>query len=285
MEKTYSVPLLKLYGPLLLLCFLVLAFIKTGWSGHDVLLTLSPFGDFVDLHYKVTNASAVRAVIVAMALASMASYLIYDYSKFFPQNFVFDAFYDTEGIAEHLGNIAPAYLRGLIIPTDAEAQRQAWMAYLDGKLAASVPTAAPFFTSNDGILTSMGETRFKMDKGRGFQHYHIKVSEGSLETKLERSGEEPRFLFSKFKMIESKFDHVCVTLRDFFLLRGTVLRTIYSQSLIMGHTQGALPWAFIIYGITPLTIFPWPTIGKTVYLGVVDDKRGIVVPFGYAVYQ
>ncbi|HZL29118.1 MAG TPA: hypothetical protein VFC39_21510 [Acidobacteriaceae bacterium] len=282
MEIDFGTPLFKLYGPLVIVAIIIFALIHTGGADHAVLLTLKPFADFVDLHMSITGTFAVRGTLVLLALLSLSSYVFYDYSKFFPQHFLFDVFCDKEGIYEALGAVPRSCLGILTVPDDAETRRHVWMKYLDAQLAPLISLDKPSFVLKGENIHGTGTAEFKMEKRRGLQQYQITVSEGNLKTELDSSGHLELILFSQFSKIPSVYDIVCLTLHDFFVRRGTILRTRYKQSLRAHNKQDLLP-DFEVLAVTPVTIFSWPSIGKTVYMVIVDET--FAVPFGFAIYR
>lgn len=272
----------ELYLPLILAVTCIVGLLRTRKGEKHTLIKLKPFGDFVDYHVEISNAFVIRSFLVIGAFAFLSAYLLYDYSKFFPQHYQMEVFYDERGIAQSLKEFTAAEIASLSIPRNTAQYRERYFKQLDVEVRKVLGTQE-FYSVKQGYTHSSGSTFIVVEKMGGWQNYHVVESQGELTHILEVPDHPPRQFYTRFEKLASEDDYISLTISDLFVRRRIMLRTRYKQILVENSLSAGFLFKLSLVGITKVTIFPWPHVSNTVYLARFENVG--LVPVAYAIYR
>src|SRR5580700_11271342 len=272
----------ELYSPLMLAIVCVFVFCRTVRGQKRTIFNFKPFGSFVEYKFEVSNIFLIRGSLVVALVGCFASYLLYDYESFFPQDYKMEVFFDERGLSQSLSMFSANELKDLSIPAERSKYRELYVQQLDAEVQKAFGDPA-FFGGKAGYVYSTGHAQFAAEKTGGWQNYHVVASEGQLTHFYDAPNQPHKEFYTKFEKLPSADDYLSVTMSDLYVRHSIVLRTQYKQFLVQNKMSEALLFKLTLVGITKVTIFPWPHVSDTVYLARFENVR--LVPVAYAVYR
>ena len=230
----------------------------------------------------VSNIVLVRALLVGVALLSLITALISDYSHLYPKTLRMNVFFDRRGIERILKGFSPAERKEIGLLEEYEEHRQAYYASLDRELE-RVLRERVIFADHHADVHSEGETTFITEKVSGAQRYCIEESEGRLQHVLERPRQTPLRFMTFFEKRSSASDYFEPSLWRLVQGRGCIITPRFNQLLAEDMKSSGRVFDHAIVGITRLRLYPYPSYSTTLYATEVPD--GGLAPIGYAVYK
>lgn len=225
----------------------------------------------------------VRIILVLGVFAFLSSYLFYDYSTFFPQDYQMEVFFDERGIAQSLGTLSSDEHQSLAIPADFKNYQQQYFQQIDSEIRHIFGNRADFFNLRDGYVHSVGDAHVVPEKIDGWQNYYVKRADGELTHILEIPNKSPQQFYTRFEKLPSEDDYIRASLTDLFVRHHIVLRTQYKHILVQNNLSQEFVFKLTVVGVTKPTVFPWPRVSNTIYLA--DFRNVGLVPVAYAVYR
>lgn len=257
--------------------FLLLFLIKNDGSA-----TLTLKVPFIDATFPVKRIWGIRALILVMAVTSLSAYRMIDLSSLFPPKMEMQVFYDEVGIQAALAEFSEEDLKQLGKPTLSKDRRAFYYDELDRRLNEQLGGNV-FFSLQDGIVHSEGETVIAVKKEEGFLKYVLKDASGKLEHILERPGEPDISFVSFFEMHDTQYNFMHPKLWDVIKNNGMLMQPRFKQIIAEDFTSRRVVFDHTLVGATKIRALPSLTFGNTVYFFVDDD--GKLVPIAYAIYS
>ena len=274
---------IKLYGPLALsitILSLLLAIDSNSFSAKAVIV---PFG-LLSFEIQISSLLLVRCAIIAGAALPLVAFLIYDFSKFFPDRFELTVFFDADGIARTLSLLSPSERILLRIPEEYEQDRRKYYEKMDQDLARTFSdnpeyiAGEGFYALNAGRIRGEGVTSFKLSKiGGGLQYYRIDAAEGNIRQVLERE-EKADFSFeSRFDLYPSAADLIRGSVIDIYWRREFLFRPTFKQ--VLSDRSDRRKIHHLIISAFKVYFFPYPHVSDILYLWECGEAR---IPVAYA---
>lgn len=272
--------ILKLYGPIAvsLMLFFILFKIKDSSKTVTIPLSIGFIGTQIDVKSKTLKQLLTFLSIIAV----FSSYLVYDYSTFFPEQLEMEVFFDKEGIESSLKNYDKDELELLSVVEDYEKYKDIYYHDLDDAVNKMISIDS-FYSFSNGVLHGYGSTVFKVKKIEGIQNYYIVKSEGSIKHVLERPNEMEISFVSYFEKIKSRNDYLKPTLADIYLKQEIIIKPMFKQIIAENKKSSGTTFNHILYGVTKIHFFPFPYFENTIYLFKYKDVG--LIPIAYSIYQ
>lgn len=269
--------ILKLYGPFFCSLVLLVASLRAGF-GDEAILTIQKYGfDFV-----VTKTIAGRVAFIVGALSFFSYYLYMDYSQFFPSHFEMEVFYDDEGIEKSLNVFTQEELSQLGYTGRNKSLIASYYQSLDNKLR-EILSYEGFFSIEDGVVHSEGETSFKVTQTMGIHNYYITESKGQL-THILDAPRRPKIEFlSFFEKIPSSTDYIRPSFGQIVFDQELIVSPRFKQIIAEKNKSDGVIFDHTLIGVTKIYLLPYPNFSNTVYFYDAQEKG--IIPIGYAVYK
>lgn len=269
--------IVKLYLPFFSSLALLFFAFRTNFGNTEV-LRIEKFG----FNIVVTRTLAGRAAFLIGALSFFSYYLYMDYSKFFPSHFEMEVFYDKEGIRNSLEIFTDTELKDLGYEGENTTLIDEYYKSLDERLR-QILSYEGFFSLDNGIVHSEGETSFKVQQTSGIHNYYVTESKGQLTHLLEVPG-KPRVSFlSFFDKISTSSDYIRSSISQIVLNRELTISPKFKQIIAEKNKSDGVVFDHALIGITKIYLFPYPSFSNTLYF--YDAGNRGIVPIGYAVYK
>jgi hypothetical protein len=272
---------LKLLLPIITFIIFFSVFLFLNENNHrEINMGLDYLGISFEIPFSVYFIK--KFVLLLLSLASLLSYLFFNFSDLFPSRLKMEVFFDLEGIKKCLCLYSPNELKELsIITNDIEKYQNDY--YESINVEAQKILKTPFFNLNNKDIHSEGETTFVVEKFKGIQNYHITESKGELKHIIEREKLDKKEFYTFFEKISSPSDILTPSFKDIFISNKIILKPRFKQIITQKVKEKGKVFNHILCGYTIITFFPFPKYSKTIYL--LDKNNVGLIPIGYAVYR
>lgn len=271
----------KLYGPVVVFVLLLIIAFTTKQPDKSIDLSIGIL-DIVKIPVPISNIILLKGLIILAAFIPLSFYVLYDFTKLFPKHLKMEVFFDKHGIKESLRIFSDRELKKLNILMDFEEYQEKYYNDLDEELKKLI-SSENFFTIRHGVVRGEGEATIVVEKTSGFQNYYVNDSKGQLTLYSEQPQSKIVSFRSFFEKVSSVNDYLNPSLKDIYLEKKITLKTMYKQIVAeMYHSDGVI-FHHILYGVTKIYFFPFPSFSHTIYLFEYENIG--LIPIGYAVYR
>ena len=283
MDSFFNI-IVKLYGPIvisiILLSLLFTLRKNEKRDGKKAAIPINILG-IIQFELPLTRVQ-IRFVIVLASIVSLLSYLIYDFSVFFPRELEMEVFYDPEGLQKSLKEFDQEELKKLRIIDNYEKYQSVYYDDLDKEIK-SMLSLDKFFSLKDGIVHSEGDTDFLVKKIEGIHNYYVEKSDGKLKHILERPQKKSISFISFFEKVNSNNDYLKPSVFDIFIKRRIIIKPMFKQIIAENYKSAGVIFHHVVYGAMRIDILPFPKFSNTIYL--FEIKNVGCIPIAYAVYK
>lgn len=252
----------KLYAPIVIffLMFSLIFFVLP--DGDTTRISVAPFG-FFTLSVPITNDWLLRSFLIICSFIPLASYLIYDFSSFFPDHFQIEIFFDDTGLEERLKILTSDERSKLRIAANYNEGRMRYYEMMDTSMASTFCDNSKFdpgdgfYAINTGWIRCEGHVKIKLRKiAGGLQHYRIDNANGELKQLLERPGKKDFSFESRFERYPSSADIIKGSLRDIYIHKEILLYPTFKQ--ILSDRSDKRTIHHLVIAVTKVYFFPYP---------------------------
>lgn len=278
------------YGPSIVSMFLLFLVIFSPKfvsvpSNVSVSPTISVVGIQIPLTVWLKNIWLIRGVILLAAMAGFIKTLSVDFSKYFPDTFRMDVYFDTAGLDRNLALHSANELKALRLTSD-------WKDHIpkyDDEVIHNLDHL--WHRSSTGSIRDVfkrerlhasGTTTFKVKK-IGLLSYKIVDSQGALEYELDIDKKPPRRFAGVFELRNTAENYIRPKIRDLMRSPCIALKPEFKQIFAFETGRCNAPIDHIVIGLTRVTLFPFPIFSDTIYLWKQSD--GKAVPVAYCIYH
>ena len=227
----------------------------------------------------------VRCFLILLACYSLLYAAFRDYSRFFPQHFKLDVFFDLQGLVTVMNTFSPYELRSLQLSNRWKDERSRYFETLNRELRQKDLDFE--FRPERGGTSGIGDGTIRLKKlnqmALGAQHYKVTEAKGymSFETERREDGKLLK-LTTEYEVAHANTSVVTASARDIIMRRSIIIKPEFKQLIMLSPTTKTTH-SFLVMAATKVRLWPRFGIGDTIYL--IADPSGGNVPIGYAQYS